>query len=728
MASKSKRSNPKLTTDDDMTTLEDELGVLATVLRMPPLLTPFAAREEEKGYPIDVDEYVKHNSGWVYASSRAIAQGISGAKAGLFKMQGTRRSEWQELSREHALSKLFRKPNAFNTYVELMNDTVTFLELTGNAYWYIVRGAVKRKKARNGRKMGEPTEIWLLPSQNVRVRRSGKKFISGYTYEESSDSKAIKIAVKDMIHFKYTSTTSRYYGMAPLAAAADTVNADEFITKAQDHAFRNAPNPSVIVSVKDKKKRLGKKGRRLLELLFRKFISAENQRKALILDGDISVEPYGTEPKEMDFQASSVSTMKKILAIFGVSPTVLGMLENASRSNMEAAQYAFAKWTLEPKARLIESKINAFIAREWPNEDIVLEFETTIPPDRDADRKDMEFATKAGIATIDEGRLEFMGYDKLDFPKEDEPGSTPLIPAGVAPLFPVDTLNPALGGKGQAGTQTAEKALRAVERLLKRDPAKFDVDGLMTILIDEDDEAKILDARMSGHISDLVKKGAVSEASILDLNPDDINISAQPYVDAMNARADAHWKETVVNANHDELRAVLEEGLREGLDAQEIADLISDKFVTGSEGRKINIARTEVVGSMNSGALAFDEEAGADGKEWIATMDARTRDTHREADGQIVPIKGLFKVGDARLQYPGDASSVHAEEVCQCRCTQAGVFLEEENSRTNDDRRVIEISRVTGQKQEIPAVLVSVRAYFDGFGTRMSEKFLVAMQ
>jgi HK97 family phage portal protein len=719
MADGEKSSGAFVAEDSDEDVLENMLGMVVTAMRAPPVFTPSQFREEVSP-PINMDEYVKHNNGWVYAAVRAISGGMAGTKLGLFKEEGYRKADWVKLAREHALSKLLKTPNPFTTYTELMESTATFLELTGNAYWLVVRGKIPRKIKSRRKTRGEPKELWLLPSQNVTINKSKSSFISSYSYRENSRTKPIKFPPENIIHFKYANTADRYYGKSPLSAATDTVNADEFMTKAQDHTFRNAPNPSLIVTNKGTKKRFTKKTRRLIELLLKRFMSAENQGKALILDGDLGIDKWASEPREMDFQTSGRVTRDKILAIFGVSPTILGMMENASRSSMEAAQYAFAKWTLEPKLQLVEDRLNTFIDNEWPNEEIVAEFESTLPPDRDADRKDVEMAVKAGAITLDEVRLEYMDMDKLPRPKTSEPGSTPLVPAGVAPLFDMAGLNPALGGKTPQPSSAAQSTKSFKRATLG--PAEFDPDGMVTVLVDVEAEAKALDAKMRKHVDGLVKKGAASEAILLDLDPDDIKISAQPYVDAMRDRSEAHWARTVVNANREELRRVLEDGLAKGLSVDEIAESITESFVEGAEGRKMNIARTEVVGSMNSGALAFDEVAGAVLKEWVATMDSRTRETHRAADGQTVPIREPFYVGSAQLMYPGDASSANPEEVCQCRCTQIGVLPDAE-ARSDSDRRVIEIDRVTGQDEEIPSVLATVRKYFREFAARVVTKF-----
>jgi hypothetical protein len=62
-------------------------------------------------------------------------------------------------------------------------------------------------------------------------------------------------------------------------------------------------------------------------------------------------------------------------------------------------------------------------------------------------------------------------------------------------------------------------------------------------------------------------------------------------------------------------------------------------------------------------------------KQWSATNDSRTRDTHRGLDGQARQIDEPFdSESGAQLMHPGD-SSAPPEEVINCRCTTAYQIL-----------------------------------------------------
>ncbi|GGL55091.1 phage head morphogenesis protein [Halocalculus aciditolerans] len=122
-----------------------------------------------------------------------------------------------------------------------------------------------------------------------------------------------------------------------------------------------------------------------------------------------------------------------------------------------------------------------------------------------------------------------------------------------------------------------------------------------------------------------------------------------------------------------DLSEALARGYREGMSIPDIADVLEDEVFEDMRGwESERIARTNVVSGSNKGATEAYRDSGAVGKEWVATSGPRTRKTHREADGQVVPIDGTFVVGGAQADHPGDAS-LPLDELINCRCTVAPV-------------------------------------------------------
>ncbi len=93
------------------------------------------------------------------------------------------------------------------------------------------------------------------------------------------------------------------------------------------------------------------------------------------------------------------------------------------------------------------------------------------------------------------------------------------------------------------------------------------------------------------------------------------------------------------------------------------------------------ILRTEVNRTYNLSTAAQRDKLAEDvpglEKQWIASADLRTRDSHLEAHGQIVPADKPFLVGTGKekheLDYPLDPAGP-PEETINCRCTSITVI------------------------------------------------------
>lgn len=119
-------------------------------------------------------------------------------------------------------------------------------------------------------------------------------------------------------------------------------------------------------------------------------------------------------------------------------------------------------------------------------------------------------------------------------------------------------------------------------------------------------------------------------------------------------------------------KGIIEDGIREGRSIYEIMETIRQDFGF-SKFRGFTIARTEVISASNAAThFGVGRNYPTDGmtKSWFATMDHRTRQTHKRANRQEVPFDKAFHVGNSELMFPGDGSlGAAAKETIQCRCS-----------------------------------------------------------
>lgn len=131
------------------------------------------------------------------------------------------------------------------------------------------------------------------------------------------------------------------------------------------------------------------------------------------------------------------------------------------------------------------------------------------------------------------------------------------------------------------------------------------------------------------------------------------------------------------------LRKTLDESIANGdsldVEVKKLQLACKDLFSEMSNTRAYLIARTETGSSVNMGQMTTYEVNGVEQKEWFATYDDRTRDTHLQMMNTVVNMKDNFEVprsdgGVDMMAYPLDPNG-SAENVCNCRCAIVPVIL-----------------------------------------------------
>lgn len=121
--------------------------------------------------------------------------------------------------------------------------------------------------------------------------------------------------------------------------------------------------------------------------------------------------------------------------------------------------------------------------------------------------------------------------------------------------------------------------------------------------------------------------------------------------------------------NRQNIQSVMIQGIVQGESIPKIATRLANSV--GEKNRKAAIrnARTITTGVENKGRIDSYERANKKGintkKQWIATLDGRTRHSHRLLDGEKSDVGKKFSNG---CEYPGDPNG-SAGEIYNCRCT-----------------------------------------------------------
>lgn len=146
--------------------------------------------------------------------------------------------------------------------------------------------------------------------------------------------------------------------------------------------------------------------------------------------------------------------------------------------------------------------------------------------------------------------------------------------------------------------------------------------------------------------------------------------------------------------NYKKVNSIITQGIIQGESVEDITRRLCRDLATQNENRMRMFARTAITGAQNAGRQRQMEDAADMGikvhKQWLSTMDGRTRDSHRYLDGQEVPYNDDFESYHGPIEYPGDPSADPAE-IYNCRCTMVTIYPEYEDRSKRDWREDVEV-------------------------------------
>jgi len=197
------------------------------------------------------------------------------------------------------------------------------------------------------------------------------------------------------------------------------------------------------------------------------------------------------------------------------------------------------------------------------------------------------------------------------------------------------------------------------------------------------------------HMMDLIEKGF--ELGLVRLGVDgdfdDTDALVQSAIRQLNEQARQIPLHT---------REILSDVITRGQAAQKDTDTIAREMVervdSMSTTRATRIARTSVTTTTSAGQESAWASQEYHGSAWISQRDSRVRRSHFDADGQVSQTGGVFKVGRATLDYPGDPDGPPGE-IVNCRCSRLP-FLDE-----SDADRFIQQAQEQGLPHYVPQEL-----------------------
>jgi HK97 family phage portal protein len=250
---------------------------------------------------------------------------------------------------DHPALSLLYKPNGFMNGRQLRQWIITSLELTGNAY------LLKDSPGQDG----APRELFPLMSHLVEIvpGSAAAEPVAGYKYRAGSKTAYYRAA--DVIHFKYFNPQDFYYGLSPIAAARQNLDALECAETFNRAFFENSATLSGVLSTEHRLDDNTRK--RIVQSWNDKYSSPAKAHKVALLEGGLKWQNISMSQRDMEFINSVKMDRETVLAAFRVPPAIVGIFEASPQHTTKEQQRIFYQSCVIPKQTLILDTLTEFL-------------------------------------------------------------------------------------------------------------------------------------------------------------------------------------------------------------------------------------------------------------------------------------------------------------------------------------------------------------------------------
>jgi HK97 family phage portal protein len=676
-------------------------------------------------------------------------------------------NDWTEVTDDHPVLRLFSRANPFLNGFDATALRIIHGELAGNAYLHPVLDA----------NLGVPSELWLMPPQWVTIIPDPIKFIRAYKYG-APGATDIEFQPEEVIHFKRPHPSNLYYGMGKVEAAWGAVQANQALHD-MDHAmFKNRARPDYVGTVKGNPS--DEEMDRLEVAIKETLRGTDKTGKFILTSADLTLQPMSFPPKDLTGRDEIV---EEIAAIFGVPVSML----KTNDPNLASAQTGFAQWregTIAPLLRMDEETLNQRLLPMFGIEgEAVLAYDDPVRANEQYELSARSASVAGGWRTPNEARAE-EGLEPIDTAAANElrglPIALPPAPA-PAPMYGASIAPDVLAAKSCAccadadgvkkNDEPIEPVAKRTKQVSQRDlwtkakqPISSAALDAFTRSVDEvfagqiRDVVKIINAEpvptestlarvlamlkqsrndprlanaMIPYIEESVRSGMALgtrtlEAQIGTRLPVSIGMSSDnldKYVQQATTRLVSNSVNGIRSEFTVDVRALLRNGLDEGLDNAQLAKTVQD-WAAGepddertTQWRALRVARTEAMRGHQTAQLdAWTETGLVTGKQWILAPDACEFCEAAAAaygEGSHAVDEPFFAKGSALEGADGGVFKLDYEDIYapplhpNCRCDLIPVLVD-------DYQKILEGAVAEAEAYKPSAETIAAA---EGFGT-----------
>ena len=309
----------------------------------------------------------------------------------------------REISVDHPLAQLYRRPNPFMSSNLLSHYIVLALNTLGDAFLY------KNRDAR-----GQVVELVPLMPHLVEVRGNEDTLITHYDYYLYGKGEKIELPEKDVVHIRQgIDPNDHRRGHAPLKTVLREILGDEAAGQYAAALLNNMAVPGVVLTPRNDGYGgpTREEAESILQMYKEKFGGA-NRFAPMVLSGAMNVDIVSFSPDQMKLGELRRLPEERVSAVLGVPAILAGLgagLDAATFNNTKELREFFTEQKLVPMWRTVANELtHQLLVPDFKDVSLRAEYDINsvraLQPDMDNMYKRVNMGVAGGWITIGEAR------------------------------------------------------------------------------------------------------------------------------------------------------------------------------------------------------------------------------------------------------------------------------------------------------------------------------------
>lgn len=352
-------------------------------------------------------------SGWVFAAASFIAEETAALDWDVWRATSTDRADWT-IDATSDINRVLRAPSAHQSWGQFIELTDLHFSTAGQAFWHIIT---------SGERAVGMEVIYPHWVQEPVVSTAGR--LEGWRVAKPGRPPTT-LPADDVIRIYRPHPLSTFMAASIVEAAAVSHYMDLYVRAYGASVFRN--DGGIPAGLLSSDQSLTPQQADDVRERWRQRYS-RSRGEVAVLGAGTTYQQLGIPLEDLKFLEVGEFTRDQVLALFRVSPALLGLTGDSNRANLEASLWGFQRHTLRPRATRYQEAINERVIPrfEAPRQRarLYFEFRDVVSRDRDRVASEADQLQARGVITVNEHRV-MMGLP------ETPDGDVYLVPSGVS--------------------------------------------------------------------------------------------------------------------------------------------------------------------------------------------------------------------------------------------------------------------------------------------------------